>query len=185
MVPYIVLILVILIILVIYKYKDMVSDYNSVLIRIHHGENEIDELLNKKADLLDEICESINNINDNRVFSSVKKVIKKNLDTMKLDKDLSEIGLELKEYLLVNKAFIPDEELKKKLDDLVELDLNLEATKVYYNDNSTTFNELIEKFPSKIIAKRKGYDFKNLYTFKEEQLFEILKKDNKKKEQEA
>ena len=38
--------------------------------------------------------------------------MKKNLDTMKLDKDLSEIGLELKEYLLVNKAFIPEDELK-------------------------------------------------------------------------
>lgn len=185
MVPYIILLVVVLLILCIYKYRDMLSEYNSVLVRIHHGENEIDELLNKKADLLDQICESINNINDNRVFSSVKKVMKKNLDTMKLDKDLSEIGLELKEYLLVNKAFIPEDELKKKLDELVDLDLNLEATKVYYNDNSTTFNELIEKFPSKIIAKKKGYDFKNLYTFKEEQLFEILKKDNKKKEQEA
>lgn len=185
MVPYIILLVVVLLILCIYKYRDMLSEYNSVLVRIHHGENEIDELLNKKADLLDEICENINNINDNRVFSSVKKVMKKNLDTMKLDKDLSEIGLELKEYLLVNKSFIPEDELKKKLDELVDLDLNLEATKVYYNDNSTTFNELIEKFPSKIIAKKKGYDFKNLYTFKEEQLFEILKKDNKKKEQEA
>ena len=41
----------------------------------------------KAIDLLDEVCESINNINDNRVFSSVKKVMKKNLDTMKLDKD--------------------------------------------------------------------------------------------------
>ena len=87
MVPYIVLVIVVLIILLIYKYRDIISNYNSVLVRIHHGENEIDELLNKKADLLDEVCESINNINDNRVFSSVKKVMKKNLDTMKLDKD--------------------------------------------------------------------------------------------------
>lgn len=185
MVPYVILLVVVLLILLIYKYRDIVSNYNSVLVRIHHGENEIDELLNKKADLLDQVCESINNINDNRVFSSVKKVMKKNLDTMKLDKDLAEISLELKEYLLVNKSFVPEDELKAKLDELVELDLNLEATKVYYNDNSTIFNELIAKFPSKIIAKRKGYDFKNLYTFKEEQLFEILKKDNKKKEQEA
>jgi len=185
MIPYIILIIVVLLILIVYKYRNIVSDYNSVLVRIHHGENEIDELLHKKADLLDKICESINNINDNRVFSSVNKVMKKNIDTMKLDKDLAEISLELKEYLLVNKSFIPEDELKNNLDELIELDLNLEATKVYYNDNSTIFNEFIEKFPSKIIAKKKGYDYKNLYTFKEEQLFEILKKDNKNKEQEA
>ena len=45
---------------------------------------------------------------------------------MKLDKDLAEISLELKEYLLVNKSFVPEDELKAKLDELVELDLNLE-----------------------------------------------------------
>ena len=76
MIPYIVLVVVILLILLINKHMSIVQEYNSVLTRIHHGENEIDELLNKKADLLDSVCESINNINDNRVFSSVKKVLK-------------------------------------------------------------------------------------------------------------
>ena len=106
--------------------------------------------------------------------------MKKNIDTLKLDKDLSEIYLELKEYLLVNKSFIPEKELQNKIEELNELELNLEATKVFYNDNSIMFNELIEKFPSNIIARKKGYDFKNLYTFKEEELFEILKNDKKK-----
>lgn len=183
MIPYIVLVVIIILILLISKYRSILTDYNSVLSRIHHGENEIDELLNKKADLLDFICESINNINDNRVFSSVKKVLKKNIDTLKLDKDLAEIYLDLKEYLLVNKSFVPEEELQAKITELSELELDLEATKTFYNDNSTIFNELLEKFPSKSIGKRKGYDFKNLYTFKEEELFEILKKDNKEKKE--
>lgn len=183
MIPYIVLIIIVLLILFIYKYKDIISEFNSVLVRIHHGENEIDELLNKKANLLDEICEDINNINDNKVFSSVKKVMKKNIDTLKLDRDLAEIYSELKEYLLVNKSFVPEEGLKNKIDELSELELNLEATKIFYNDNSGIFNDLIDSFPSSIIAKRKGYDFKNLYTFKEEELFEILKNDKKKKKQ--
>lgn len=183
MIPYIVLVVVMIIIILISKYRGIIDEYNSVLKRVHHGENEIDELLNRKAELLEEVCEAINNINDNRVFSSVRKVMKKNIDTLKLDKDLAEIYLELKEYLLVNKSFIPEEELKIKIDELSELELNLEATKNFYNDNSTIFNELLEKFPSKSIGKRKGYDFKNLYTFKEEQLFEILKKENKKKKE--
>lgn len=182
MIAYIALVIVIILIIIIYKYRDVVLDFNSVLKRVHLGENEIAEILNKKADLLDEICEAINNINDNRVFSSVKKVMKKNIDTLKLDKDLSEIYTELKEYLLVNKSFVPEEELKNKIEELNELEIDLEATKVFYNDNSNIFNELIDKFPSKMIAKKKGYDYKNLYTFNEEELFEILKKDNKKKE---
>jgi len=180
MLIYIILIIFILAILFVYKYRDIVSDFNSVLLRIHHGENEIDELLNKKADLLDIICEEINNLNDNTVFSSVKKLMKKNLNVIKLDKDLSTLYYELKEYLLVNKTFIPEDELKKNIDELAIIDLDLEATKTYYNDNSSIFNEMIDTFPSKIIAKRKGYDYKNLYTFSEEELFEILKNDKKK-----
>ena len=180
MIPYICLIVVIIVILFIYKFKDISSEFNSVLTRIHHGENEIDELLNRKSTLLNEVCESINNINENVVFTSVNKAKKKNLDAMKLDKDLAEIYCELKEYLLVNKAFIPEEELKNKIDELALLELNLEATKLFYNDNSIIFNGLIDKGPSKIIAKKKGYDYKSLYTFNKEEFFEILKKDKKK-----
>lgn len=180
MVPYIILIVVLLLILVISKFKSITSEFNCVLSKIHHGENEIDELLNKKANLLDEICEEINNLNDNKVFSSVQKVMQKNLDSFKLDKDLAEIYCELKEYLLVNKSFIPEDDIKRKIDELITLELDLEATKTFYNDNSSVFNDLIDKFPSKIIANKKGYDNKNLYTFSEEEFFEILKKDKKK-----
>lgn len=183
MIYYIILVVVILLILFIYKYRDISSSFSAVLMRIHRGENEIDELLNKKADLLDAVCDEINNLNDNKIFSSVKKNMKKNIDSIKLDRDLAEAYLELKEYLLVNKSFVPEEELKNKIDQLAELEIDLEATKIYYNDNSTIFNELLEKFPSKTIGKRKGYDTKNLYTFSKEEFFEILKKDNKKKKE--
>ena len=183
MIPYIILIVFILGILVINKFRAITLEFNSVLSKIHHGENEIDELLNKKANLLDEICEEINNLNDNKVFSSVQKVMQKNLDSFKLDRDLAEIYCELKEYLLVNKSFVPEEDVKKKIDELASLELDLEATKTFYNDNSSVFNELLDKFPSKVVANRKGYDTKNLYTFSEEEFFEILKKDKKKKKE--
>lgn len=162
--------------------KDVTRDFNSILVKIHDGENAIDELLNKKGTLLDEVCDGINEINDNKVFSSVKKITKKSIDSLKLDRELAEVYNELKEYLLVNKSFVPENELKEKIDELEQLEIDLEATKLFYNDNSNVFNELIEKFPSKIIARRKGYDFKFLYTFEEAEFFEILKKDKKKKE---
>ena len=109
--------------------------------------------------------------------------MKKNIDTIKLDRDLAEAHLALKEYLLVNKTFIPEEELRNKINQLSELEIDLEATKTYYNDNSIIFNELLGNFSSKLIAKKKGYDIKNLYSFSKEEFFEILKKDNKKKEE--
>ena len=183
MIPYIILVLIVIVIFVIFKAKDITNDFNSVLVRIHDGENEIDELLKTKGTLLDEVCESINNLNDNTVFSSVKKITKKNIDSLKLDRELSEVYAELREYLLVKKSFVTENELKEKIEALEVLEVELEATKLFYNDNSNIFNELIEKFPSKIIAKRKGYDFKFLYTFEEAEFFEILKKDKKKKKE--
>ena len=180
MVPYIILVLLVILILFIYKIKDVTRDFNSVLVKIHDGENEIDELLKRKGTLLDEICEGINNLNENRVFSSVKKITKKTIDSQKLDRELSEVYGELREYLLVNKSFVPEEELQAKIDELEILEVDLEATKLFYNDNSNIFNELIEKFPSRLVARKKGYDFKFLYTFEEAEFFEILKKDKKK-----
>ncbi len=184
MIPYIILLIVIITIIFIYKLKDVTKDFNSILVRIHDGENEIDELLNRKGNILNEVCEEINELNENRVFSSVAKITKKNIDSLKLDRELSEVYSELKEYLLVNKSFIPEEELKNKIDALEELETNLDATKLFYNDNSTIFNELLDKFPSSLVARKKGYDFKFLYTFEEDEFFEILK-DKKKKEKEA
>ena len=103
-------------------------------------------------------------------------IILKRLIPFKMDS-----SVELKEYLLVNKTFIPEEELQKKINLLSEIEIDLEATKSYYNDNSGIFNELLEKFPSSVVGKRKGYDTKSLYSFNQEELFEILKKDKKKK----
>ena len=183
MIPYIILLVVVLIIIFIFKLRDVTNDFNSILVRIHDGENEIDELLKRKGTLLDEVCDEINNLNDNRVFSSVKKVTNKSIDSLKLDRSLSEIYSELKEYLVVNKSFVPEDELKAKIDELASLEIDLEATKLFYNDNSTLFNDLIDKFPARIVAHRKGYDFKFLYTFEKEEFFEILKKDSKKKKE--
>ena len=183
MIPYIILVLVIILVIVIYIFRDITETFNSILIKIHDGENSIDELLNRKGTLLEEVCESINEINDKKVFPSIKKIMDKSIDSLKLERSLADVYSELQEYLLVNKSFIPETELKKKIDELAEIELDLEATKMFYNANSDIFNDLIEKFPSRIIARKKGYDFKFLYTFEKEEFFEILKKDKKEKKE--
>ncbi len=181
MIPYIVLLIVVIIILIIYKYVSISVDYDIVLRKIHDGENEIDELLHKKAEIMKSIADNINSINDNSLFSDVDKILKKKRDnTLALDRDLGDYYHELKEYLLVNKSYIPDEIVGAKIKELESVELDLEATKRFYNDNSNIFNDLIDRFPSKIIAKKKGYDFKYLYSFDKEELFEILKSKNKK-----
>ena len=82
-------------------------------------------------------------------------------------------------------AYIPDEVIGEKIKELEDIELDLEATKRFYNDNSNIFNDLIDRFPSKIIGRKRGYDFKYLYSFDKEELFEILKNNKKKKNSEV
>ena len=185
MIPYIVLLIFVIIILIIYKIKSIGADYDIVLRKIHDGENEIDELLQQKADVMKEITNNVNSLNDNPVFPDLDKIVKKKNDnTLALDRELGEYYHQLKEYLLVNKSYIPDEIIGEKIKELERIEIDLEATKRFYNDNSNIFNELVDRFPSKVIARKRGYDFKYLFTFDKEEFFEILKNNKKKKNSE-
>ena len=63
MIPYIVLFIFVIIVLIIYKFKSIGTDYDIVLRKIHDGENGIDELLQKKGEVMKKIVENINSIN--------------------------------------------------------------------------------------------------------------------------
>ena len=186
MIPYIVLLVFVIVVLIIYKFKSISADYDIVLKKIHDGENGIDELLKRKGEVMKSIVENINSINDNSVFPDIDKIIKKKSDNaLALDRELGDYYHQLKEYLLVNKSYIPDEVIGGKIKELEDIELDLEATKRFYNDNSNIFNDLVDRFPSRIVARKRGYDFKYLYTFDKEEFFEILKNSQKKKNSEV
>ena len=213
MIPYIVLLVFVIVVLIIYKFKSISADYDIVLKKIHDGENGIDELLKRKGEVMKSIVENINSINDNSVFPDIDKIIKVKEDMLmfnlkmkffncsfpqKREKVISKKQIfrkkikkkiffyhQLKEYLLVNKSYIPDEVIGEKIKELEDIELDLEATKRFYNDNSNIFNDLVDRFPSRIVARKRGYDFKYLYTFDKEEFFEILKNSQKKKNSEV
>ncbi len=185
MIPYIILLLVVIVVLIIFKFKSIKQDFEIILTKIHDGENEIDELLNQKTNLMEDICENINSLSENPTFPSIKQLQKKKLDSISYDRDLNNYYSDLKEYLFVNKSYIPDEETQNKINTLNKVEMDLEATKKFYNDNSNDFNSLIDSFPAKIIARKKGYDFKFTYSFDKEEFFEILKQSDKKKKSDA
>ena len=65
------------------------------------------------------------------------------------------------------------------------LRINISSLSEYFMKylwNTHFFNDLLTKFPSKIVGKKKSYDSKNLYSFSKEEFFEILKKDKIKKD---
>ncbi len=182
MIPYLILLLVVIIIVIFLIFRNISLKFKEVLIKIDEGEENIDKEIEKKYELLNKICESINEINKTKVIKSLYKIKKKSSDNYKLDRDMADVYNELKEYLLANKSFVPDDENAKIINDLYDNEIELNATKSFYNDNVEIYNKLVSSFPSNIIASSKKYDFKYLYSFKEEELFEIMKREKEEKE---
>ena len=61
--------------------------------------------------------------------------------------------------------------MEELMDDNVELNASIK----YYNDSASKFNEKINKFPSNIIRILFGYKKKELFTEEKIEEFEILK----------
>lgn len=172
---------IIILILIILYFKNSFSKFEHLIVKIIEAEENIDYYLGVKNDLLLNICKSINEINKNKVFTGLSFLKKNDYDSFKLDRELSELYSLLKEYLMMNKSFVADDETAAELKDLEINEIEFEASKIFYNDNCKIYNKKVDKFPTNIIARRKNYDYKYLYTFEKEEFFKIMINKKRKK----
>lgn len=173
-------IIIILILLTVLYFRNAFSRFDQLTIRIIEGEENIDNFLDVKSELLANVCNHINDINKNKVFSGISFLKKNDFDSFKLDRELSDLYASLKEYLMVNKSFIPDDETAANLLELESNEIELEGSKIFYNENGKAFNRMIDRFPTSIISRRRNYDYKYLYSFKKEEFFKIMTTNKKK-----
>lgn len=171
----IIVLILILIILFIVIINSKNKEINKLLTKKNYTENKITDMLKIKANLLSEICSEINKISKKKVFNNIKDLKKDYEDLMKKDNILKSTNLELKEYLLINKNFVPSDNVNFKLKELKNIEIELEAAEKYYNDIAEKHNKIISIFPYNINAKRKGLDYLYLFNIEKEILFEILK----------
>ncbi len=177
---WIIYLILILLLLAFLYFKNAFARFDGLTIKIIEGEENIDNFLNIKSDLLHEVCTHINEINKNKVFSGISFLKKNDFDSFKLDRELTDLYSSLKEYLIMNKSFVPDEETAKNLIDLETNEIELEGSKIFYNDNGKIFNKMIDRFPTNFISRKRNYDYKYLYSFQKEEFFKIMDKKKKK-----
>lgn len=149
---------------------------NTCEIKIEEAEKEIEELLEKKLSLLSELHGLFSERDTDVEFNFLCDLDDVDDDEFKLNSILNKAYKELKNFLEDKRSFIPDDELKAKLDELYKVDIECTATKNYYNDKAILLNRKIKKFPNNIIAKVKRIYAKDLYNDPIEEEFEILKK---------
>jgi len=162
-----------LIILVIKIKSNKINTYE---IKIEEAEKEIEDLLGKKLSLLSELQSKFSERDTEVEFNFLCNLEDVEEDEFKLNTILNKAYKELKDFLDDKRSYIPDDEIKEKLDELYQVDIECTATKNYYNDNAILLNNKIKKFPNNLIAKTKGIYKMELYNDPVEEEFEILKK---------
>ncbi len=159
--------------------KSFIKKINISTIKVNEGVKNIEFLLEKKTEILTKIKEKLKDDLDISIMENLPKIKGKSLDSFEIDAELEILEKELKETIEYNKKIVLDDETNALLNSLEKANIDLKATKNYYNDNCEIYNALIDNFLAKIIAKIKGYSPLDFYETKQEEEFEILKKKNK------
>lgn len=172
---YIVIGIIIFIALIVIIINRCINKINIYIIKINEAQNNIDLLLEKKILLLTKIKDRLKEKMDDKILEDLPKIKNKELNSFALDIEFKKLEKEFKEVLDYNKNFIIDDETNIFLKNLERTNIDLKATKHYYNDNGTIYNNLISRFPVNIVALFKKHYSIDFYDDKEEEEFEILK----------
>ena len=141
-----------------------ISIYNRFqenIIRINEVENNIDNVLRKRFDLLNKSISIIKNEMPEieNPLAIIGELHAKKMTNFDLDRSLYQAINEFDSY----KDKIEDQEIQKIDAVLKETEAELLAYRKYYNDVTTDYNRLRHKFPSNIVALICKYKDRNYY----------------------
>lgn len=155
------------------------NKFQFLKIKISEALNNMDILFEKKFSLLERCVNIIKENNkqykEELILDNLNKIKNKKIDRFGLNKELT---IALRDYhalLDLDKKLSSIDSLKNISEDLIDIDNDLNAAKKYYNDNVVLHNNLVNSFPSNIVAKL--FHYKKEEFFKEEKIetLEILK----------
>ena len=149
------------------------NKFNNFIIKIKEAEVNIDALLEKRKELLLQADKLIFELNNEEKITCLTNF--ENLDNFELNELLNKADNEFKDLIENKKAFIPSEDQTNLISNLELSNIDCKACELYYNDNVIIVNDLLEKIPYKLVGKICKYTKYDLYTWKEEEIFEILK----------
>lgn len=174
----IIVIIVILVLVLIYG----ISVYNKLVNSKNKVENQfsqVDIQLKRRADLIPNLVETVKGYtkHEEETFTKVVEARNKALSANSINEKVeanNELSNALSKLLMLSEAY-PDlkanENFLSLQNDLKETEDKITYARQFYNDSAMDFNNVVEMFPSNIIA--------NMFKFKE---FEYFKIDEKEKE---
>ncbi len=154
------------------------NQLKDILQKIAASEHEIEELLDKKLDLLERTVPFIEK-NQKEEASRLEKlhtIKEEKLNNFELFRYLNVLAHELKLILADHSELENIKQLKTILEFEIETEGQLLGMIEYYNHNAREYNELCQQFPHNITKSLCHYSSKEIYKKEKLEDFEILKK---------
>lgn len=176
--PIMIVIIVVLVLLVLY----VISIYNKLVNSKNKVENQfsqVDIQLKRRADLIPNLVETVKGYtkHEEGTFTKVVEARNKALSANSINEKIeanNELSGALSKLLMLSEAY-PDlkanENFLSLQNDLKETEDKITYARQFYNDSAMDFNNVVEMFPSNIIA--------SMFKFKEFEYFKIDEKEKK------
>ena len=89
---------------------------------------------------------------DEEIFGDIVKLRSRKIGNFELYRILKKASIELEGLKSTYPEIDKSDEIKKIIKEIKDIDAKVDNSTDYYNDNITTYNTLIKKFPSNIVA---------------------------------
>lgn len=170
---FVVLIIVgLIILLLVVSIISMINSIRRASIKIEEAASDIDVSLTKRYDVLTKMIEVVKGYAKHEkevMFTTVE--LRKNMTLDEMTKANLQMDDNYNKVIAVAEAY-PDLKASENFmvlqKAIVDVEEHLQAARRFYNSNVTHYNELIEIFPTNIIAKRYGYNRKDYFKADEE-----------------
>lgn len=150
------LMILIIVCIILIWYVNVYNKFQEYIIRINEVESNIDTILRKRFDLLNKsigIIKSMENMSEKEVLNNILDLRSKKLSNFDLDRLLYDA---INEFHLYKDTItdLKNNESFMKIDlGLNESEIEITASRKYYNDIITEYNKNIKVFPNLIVSK--------------------------------
>ena len=157
----------------------LINNYNKFQwtnILVNKGETNISNALSKKYNIL---IRYLDFLKDNKVDIKEEdydkyKMLNLKQSINKLNTNIDEMNNLINHYMDNNEKLLKNETIINLNKEIDEINITINGGKKYYNDNLIIYNNLVNAFPSNIIAKIKHYKEKEFLDDEIKEEFKIL-----------
>lgn len=163
------LMIVIIISLIMIFYSLVYNKIKTQILRINSVESEIDESLRVKYDLIVKIISEIKQVDKTVKFKDVDKIKDEELSSFEFERKLTDLESLIYTARNDNNKLLKSSVVNDLWYDISNINTKIRAEKKYYNESTTLYNNLVTKFPNKLLAlllklkEKKYFDGKDMY----------------------